>query len=506
MDPIAALSPRCTSVQRAFLVIAALTGWLAATAPVFSQEAYYWTYAQNLDLSYFDHPPLTAWLIWLGTQVFGDGCVGIRLCTWLCGLVTTWIGVLLLRDFGVRTGGQVAWVLAGIVSPILAMTHFLANPDGPLVVCWTLVMWSLWRARGGGVGWWLLAGLAAGGALLGKYSAVFLAFSGGALLLLDRPLRRQLLRPWPWLAVLIAAGVFLPVVLWNMQHDYASFRFQTAGRFAKARLSERWLLELLSTQLLAFHPLLAALVPAVLWWLGRRLLHDVRALWLLAFALPLPLYMAFQSLWIHIKINWLAPAYVPLVLGMVLWWQEHRNGAPIGPRWLRMSLLLVPVLLLLAPLMRFAPTTGGTSWTGWDELARAGERWLHELDRRDGVAGNVFTFSADYRDSAQLSRARRLLSKDATFQAHPAPTLAQNVWGRPGLQFDYWTRPEGLIGQDAVYVLPRPDGRDDKVEHMQRVFTRMEVVEHVTVDRLGVRVMDGHIWLCYGYRGPHAGP
>ena len=135
-------------------------------------------------------------------------------------------------------------------------------------------------------------------------------------------------------------------------------------------------------------------------------------------------------------------------------------------------------------------------------VARAGERWLHDLDRRDGVLGNVFMFSADYRDSAQIGRARKLLKADPTFLPHPAPMLAQNVWGGPGLQYDYWLRPETLVGQDAIYMLPRPDGRHDKVEYMQRVFERMEVVEHVTVDRFGIRVLDGHIWLCYGYRGP----
>jgi dolichol-phosphate mannosyltransferase len=31
------------------------------------QEAYYWNYAQHLDIGYLDHPPLTAWLIALAT-------------------------------------------------------------------------------------------------------------------------------------------------------------------------------------------------------------------------------------------------------------------------------------------------------------------------------------------------------------------------------------------------------------------------------------------------------
>lgn len=493
---------RGLSVRSAMWLVAALTGWLAATAPVFSQEAYYWCYAQQPDLGYFDHPPLMAWLIWLGTQLFGDGAIGIRFGTWAASLGTTWLGVLLLREFGVRTAGQVAWVLAAVVSPILAMTHFLANPDPPLVFGWTLAFWSMWRARQGHGAFWLLAGVAAGLGLLGKYSAVFLAPAGVAVLLFDGTLRKQLLRPWPYLAVVVAALVFSPVVIWNAQHDWASFKFQTANRFAKAELSSRWVTELLSTQVLVLHPFLAVLAAIATVWLLRRVLRDVRALWLLAFALPLPAYMGFQSLWIQVKINWLAPAYVPLLLGTIVWWQEARGGAPIGPRWLRATLWLVPIVLLFAPALRLAPTTGGTSWAGWDEVARASEKWLHDLDGRDGKPGNVFVFSADYRDCAQLLRARTLLRDDATFRPHDAPTLAPHVWGAPGLQFEYWTSAPSRIGQDAVYVLPRPGGRDKKVEHVQRVFTRIEKVDHIDVQRLGITVMDADIWLCFGYRGP----
>ena len=106
-----------------FLVMAAASAWICATMPVFSQEAYYWTYAQHPDLAYFDHPPIVAWLIWIGTHVFGDGSIGIRLGSWLCGLGTTWLGVLMLRDFGIGRIGQSLWVLLSIGVPMMAMVH-----------------------------------------------------------------------------------------------------------------------------------------------------------------------------------------------------------------------------------------------------------------------------------------------------------------------------------------------------------------------------------------------
>ena len=120
-----------------FAVLAVVSAWLCLAFPVFAQEAYYWTYAQHPDLSYFDHPPMVAWLIWLGTHTVGEGSFGVRAGTWLCGLAATWLGVLLLRDFGVDRRGQSTWILVSLASPIVVMTHFLANPDAPLVAAWT---------------------------------------------------------------------------------------------------------------------------------------------------------------------------------------------------------------------------------------------------------------------------------------------------------------------------------------------------------------------------------
>jgi len=49
-----------------------------AFIPITPQEAYYWYYSKNPDFSYFDHPPMTAYSIWLGTNIFGDNSFGVK--------------------------------------------------------------------------------------------------------------------------------------------------------------------------------------------------------------------------------------------------------------------------------------------------------------------------------------------------------------------------------------------------------------------------------------------
>ena len=58
------------------------------TAELIPDEAYYWAYAEHMDLSFYDHPPMVAWLIWLGTAIFGNSEFGVRIGSFCCGLIT----------------------------------------------------------------------------------------------------------------------------------------------------------------------------------------------------------------------------------------------------------------------------------------------------------------------------------------------------------------------------------------------------------------------------------
>jgi dolichol-phosphate mannosyltransferase len=496
-----------------FGFVALSTAWLCASLPLFSQEAYYWTYAQHLDLSYFDHPPMVAWLIWLGTKLLGDGESGVRLGTWLCGLGTTALGAALLRAFGVGRTGQGLWMLLSIATPILAAAHFLANPDPALVCAWALAMLATWKARSGSLGWWAIAGVAGGLAMLSKYTGAFLAVSGAVLLATDPLLRAQLRRTGPYLAVLVATLLFLPVVYWNARHDFESFRFQTGERFAKAEFSGHWLLEFVLGQTAVFHPVVVVAIGCSIAWLARRWRHDARARWLLAFGLPLPLWFLASSLWIQVKANWLAPAAVPLLLGTVMWCMEscRRTTLPRSVRVAAYSVLLLPAAFLLAPAIRLLPPGRGSSWTGWEQIAAHAERWEDRFDPADGEEGNFFYFAADYRDAAQLGRSLLLRRRHGDPHGHPLagsidfePTMAQNVLGKRALQYDHWNSPRDRVGQDAIFVLPRPEQRGEMVRAAARCFASIEKLDRLELCTLGVHIVDADFYLCRGYKGPVA--
>lgn len=505
--------PFCALTERRLLLLALLPGaWLSLTMPVFAQESYYWTYSQHPALSYFDHPPMVAWLIWLGTAVFGDGATGIRLATFLCGACTLLLGRSLLLAFGASANARRGWLVLASCVPILMMTRFLANPDPPLAVFWLATIVALWHARTGKLGWWAVAGLAAGCALLSKYTAAFLAVGGAIVLLCDAPMRRQLRRPGPFLGVVVAAITFLPVVLWNVGNDFESFRFQTAGRWERAQLTWRWFAEFASGQLGLFNPFLAVLLPAAIAWLWRRArgkdgATDPRATWLLAFGLPLPLFFLANTVAVQVKANWIVPAYLPLLLGLALWWDESGFTVrhPQRARRLLAGALALLVVVPLAPVViRLVPQKRGSSWTGWTDLAARAEHWEERLDKEDGIEGNVFFFAADYKDAAQLSRSLQILHEGLDEPHRLEPTLAQNVLGEAALQFDHWEPPLHHVGENAIFVLPRAADRSSIVDKVRARFRSIDRVDQVQITRLGVDVLNADVYVCRDYRGPQA--
>src|SRR5205085_10402956 len=178
-------------------------------------------------LSFLDHPPMISWFIRFGTAIFGDTNLGVR----FTGIVAMLVTQLLLADIARRVTRDVRAIILALLMPEAALYYGLlmakVAPDTALIPFAVAMLWSLVRfTQSGDARWWLAAGVFAGLALLSKFTAIMLLPAVLAFLLVPDWRRRWLFCPWPWLAVLMAVVVFLPVLIWNAQHDWASFHFQ----------------------------------------------------------------------------------------------------------------------------------------------------------------------------------------------------------------------------------------------------------------------------------------
>ena len=208
-------------------LITLLRVWMASQVGLGDAEAYYWAWSRELSPGYYDHGPVVALLIWLGTSLAGHSPLGVRLPFIVLSALTLWLaGQLAARAAGAWTAGL--WAVVSLLAmPVFLVAGGAANPDVPflaLVVCFTAVLLGHRSLP-----WTALAGLLVGLAFCTKYFG----------LLLMLPL---LVAAWGhprrWRAVPLALGSALagasPVVLWNVTHQWASVTYHLASRHTRA--------------------------------------------------------------------------------------------------------------------------------------------------------------------------------------------------------------------------------------------------------------------------------
>jgi Dolichyl-phosphate-mannose-protein mannosyltransferase len=301
-------------VFRQWLAVAALIAAMTALRIVYAStidlrtdEAYYWTWSKESVLSFLDHPPMIAWFIRFGTAIFGDTNLGVR----FAGIVAMLATQLLLADIVRRVTHDARAVVLAVLMPEAALYYGLlmakVSPDIAMIPFAVAMLWALVRLReSGDARWWLAAGLFAGLALLSKFTVVMLLPAVVAFMLVPAWRRRWVLSPYPWLAALLAAVVFLPVLIWNAQHDWASFRFQFVRAVATHDLSFRTVGDFIGLQfgLVGFILLPVVLSGVALTaWRGYRRGDAVAVLLSTAVIVPF-CYFFWKSLTLRVGDTW----------------------------------------------------------------------------------------------------------------------------------------------------------------------------------------------------------
>src|SRR6266446_4587406 len=292
------------------LLIAALTAMRLVYAGVLdlrTDEAYYWTWSKESAFSFLDHPPGIAWLIRFGTAIFGDTNLGVR----FGGIVAMLVTQLLLADIVRRVTHDYRAIVFALLMPEAALYYGLlmakVAPDTAMIPFAVAMLWALVRLHeSGNPRWWLAAGLFAGLALLSKFTAIMLLPAVLAFALVPDWRRRWLLSPYPWLAALIAVVVFLPVLIWNAQHDWASFRFQFVRAVGTHELSLRTVGDFVGLQfgLVGFILLPVVLSGAALTaWRGYRRGNAVAILLSTCVIVPFG-YFFWKSLTLRVGDTW----------------------------------------------------------------------------------------------------------------------------------------------------------------------------------------------------------
>jgi dolichol-phosphate mannosyltransferase len=450
---------------------------------VIPQEAYYWNYAQHLSPGYLDHPPLVAATIYTGEALFGHNAFGTRFGAFIYGLLFIFIFYRYARLQVDQTCALVASVLALLLPYFFLGTGFLMAPDSPLTLAWVMALYFFYRAlvknkpRA-----WYGVGLAMGIGMLSKYSIVLLAPAALLYIVIDPQARRQLLRKEPYIAVLIAALVFSPVIYWNAINDWASFSFHASGRFEK---DPQFFLGMMLTNILAMVtplPLLALpylfTAKAVAAEESLQSPFNPRVRLFIGSFLLLPMSVfAWSALENEPRYNWTGPLWITL-LPMLAWLTVNAGQL----RWSRLALLLnkftVPLLFILlgfyAIFLHFVsiglPGTpfpkGAARLLGWPEVSRNILAIQQQLPAEEG---RVVVVGMDkYFIASKLSYygTKEFLGDNKQLQV-----TGNHLFGDNSLMFAYWN-PASEFNGDTIIMLSRSES-DLSDERLKPYFEKL---------------------------------
>ncbi|HEU4469489.1 MAG TPA: glycosyltransferase family 39 protein [Flavisolibacter sp.] len=353
--------------RQVFKLIALLSAFrllLAFVLELGNDEAYYWLYSLDLAWNYFDHPPLVAlWIRLFTLNGLLDSEGFLRLGAVVSCAMATWF---MYRAVALMAGERAGWFAA-----VLYNASFYAGltaglyimPDSPQMVFWTLSLWAIARItiNEKDTFAWLLFGGAAGLCIMSKVHGAFLWIGLGSYMLL---FRRRLLSDFrPYMAALLTALLISPILFWNIEHDFITYRFHsqrvTVGKQEMKALS--FLKELFS-QLGFNNPLnVLMIVAGSLYWRRHKMgRYKALAVFNLV-AWPMAGLLLFVSLFRNSTLpHWSGPAYVSLLPLAAIWLNKVRP-ASVMPGLLRGTLgVFMLVLCAWGIVVNFYPGTFGS--------------------------------------------------------------------------------------------------------------------------------------------------
>ena len=330
--------------QKLFYILLAI--WVLADllqaifTPVHADEAYYALYGRFLDWGYYDHPPMVALLTALSGALF-KGNLSIRFGTVLLHGGTVWL-VWITLPHKTLTNKDV-WTFFAIASSLVMFSAygFITTPDAPLLFFTALFFYLYKHYLNTPI--WPLAfalGVTLAAMLYSKYMAVLVA---GFVLLSNLKLLKD---PKVWIAVPLSALLFVPHILWQINHHFPSFQYHLLGRNTGFRM--QYLLEYFPNQLLVFNPVCLCLALYICW--KRRKTDDLFERAGIFTIAGFILFFWIMTVKGHAEPHWTVAASIPMIL---LLWQELRNEQ--WHKWLMRGIVpIVGVLLIfriIAPIL-----------------------------------------------------------------------------------------------------------------------------------------------------------
>lgn len=489
-DAVTAARPSHLVLKVLAAILIGIKLWSLLAVNLVSDEAYYWMWGQHPGLSYFDHPPLNAWMIWISSQLFGHGIIQLRMWSVLTTIGTAVIFWNWAKRFGGADWEGIFWRSACIwlAAPMFGVYPTFATSDhvlfffillsGHFFISYLTAVRERGTARLSDL---YLGALFMGVTGLSKYNALFFGVALFAYIVASPKLRGLLRNPHLYLAALLVAVVASPVLIWNISNGFASFQFHLVSRHDAGFLhnvTDRHIIEFVIQSALMATPFgLLGIIAFVFrapkdgfertaWGFGSWFFW-LSTLGFLFVALTQQLFP-----WWNFSAYVLATPFLGKVMrNAVLFWGHIVFGLLLSVFYVYSS-SIYPVLNLID-----RPDPTRERYYGWDEIARPIEAAVAQY-QPDFIASSkwesasVVGFALDDPDVVSIS---------------PRPS-----------QYHYWfdkAAREARRGQNALVVVQA--GQEKHVIDPQ--FEKLTLIEDFPIVRQGKKMTSYQLYWSEGY-------
>jgi membrane-associated phospholipid phosphatase len=495
-------------------------------------EAHYWEWSRRLDLSYYSKGPMIAYLIALSTSLFGDSVFGVRFFAVLLSFLGSIVLYRLGREMYDERTGAVSALLFQII-PIFSVFGVIFTIDSPFTFFWILSLYLFWKAtdnhpysplilRGGerrvkkydegggtslsersatrgGLLYWVFLGISTGLGLLTKYTMVFFHVCALFFLISSGRHRRLLRTAAPHVALLISVILFLPVIVWNAQHDWVTVR-HTAGQAHIAdgmRISIKSFVEFTGSQLGVVTPVIFVLMMHALWKMRSPLKppaapaaregRGIEGKFLFWFSVPVVAFFLVKSLQGKVQPNWAMTGYITGIIAFSEFFLDSWKGKKNALKafivsGMALSLLVTAVAHYPSKFHLPPKLDPSSKLRGWSDLGRQVGEFHEEMQKR----GDVFIFSDSYQTASELA---------FYIKGHPV-TYCISL-GRRMNQYDLWPGFHKLIHYNGIFVTIGDVGLDPRIRDAFQICEKRSAKVHQK-ERV---LREFTVFLCRDFKG-----
>jgi hypothetical protein len=306
---------------------------------LYSDEAYYALFADQLDFGYFDHPPMIALMIRTGSFIFKSE-LGVRF------LPVIAVTVALYFIYRLAEVQKPVLFLAAIFSMLgLNILGFLALPDSPLLL-FTVLFFLVYKRflQKETILDSILLGLTMAAMLYSKYHGILIIF----FTLISN---LKLLRSGKFhLAALTGILLFSPHIIWQLNNDLVSISYHFFERSAP-HYKVSFTYEYLLGQILYYGPVSVIFMFIAAIKFKSLNLFDKALTWNLWGIIG---FFLLSSLKGRVEVNWTLPVIVPLLI----FFMKFSVVKPVFASWFYFLAFPVIVIICLLRLEIAYPVLG----------------------------------------------------------------------------------------------------------------------------------------------------